>query len=84
MGQVAITVNGRSYRFDCGDGEEPRLQELAEYVKSRMETLSREHGNVGEERLLLMAALTIADELWDATDGNAGSSASTADAKRRA
>ena len=42
MGQVAITVNGRSYRFDCGDGEEPRLQELAEYVKSRMETLSRE------------------------------------------
>jgi cell division protein ZapA len=80
MGQVAVTVNGRSYRFDCGDGEEPRLQELAEYVKSRMETLSREHGNVGEERLLLMAALTIADELWDATDGNAGA----ADAKRRA
>ena len=79
MGQVAITVNGRSYRFDCGDGEEPRLQELAEYVKSRMETLSREHGNVGEERLLLMAALTIADELWDATDGNAGS----ASARRR-
>ena len=67
MGQVAITVNGRSYRFDCGDGEEPRLTELADYVKSRMEALSREHGNVGEERLLLMAALTIADELWDAT-----------------
>ena len=83
MGQVAITVNGRSYRFDCGDGEEPRLQELAEYVKSRMETLAREHGNVGEERLLLMAALTIADDLWDATDGNAGS-ASDAAAKRRA
>ena len=83
MGQVAITVNGRSYRFDCGEGEEPRLQELAEYVKSRMGTLSREHGNVGEERLLLMAALTIADELWDVTDGSAGS-ASAADAKRRA
>lgn len=86
MGQVAITVNGRSYRFDCGDGEEPRLKELADYVKSRMDALTREHGNVGEERLLLMAALTIADELWDATDGNsAGHTASnTADAKRRA
>jgi cell division protein ZapA len=86
MGQVAITVNGRSYRFDCGDGEEPRLQELADYVKSRMETLNREHGNIGEERLLLMAALTIADELWDATDGSAASDTSinTADAKRRA
>ncbi len=86
MGQVAITVNGRSYRFDCGDGEEPRLKELAEYVKSRMEALTREHGNVGEERLLLMAALTIADELWDATDGNSGggTSTNTAEVKRRA
>jgi cell division protein ZapA len=70
MGQVAITVNGRCYRFDCGDGEESRLQELADYVKSRMEALSSEHGNVGEERLLLMAALTITDELWDATSGD--------------
>jgi cell division protein ZapA len=86
MGQVAITVNGRSYRFDCGDGEEPRLKELADYVKSRMETLNRAHGNIGEERLLLMAALTIADELWDATDGSVASdtATNTADAKRRA
>ena len=84
MGQVAITVNGRSYRFDCGDGEEPRLQELADYVKSRMEALSSEHGNVGEERLLLMAALTIADELWDATSGDHPAEATSADAKRRA
>ncbi|MDP1640265.1 MAG: cell division protein ZapA [Hyphomicrobium sp.] len=77
MGQVAITVNGRSYRFDCGDGEEPRLQELAEYVKGRMEALSLEHGSVGEERLLLMAALTIADELWDATSGDHPAETST-------
>jgi cell division protein ZapA len=84
MGQVAIAVNGRSYRFDCGDGEEPRLQELADYVKSRMEALSSEHGNVGEERLLLMAALTIADELWDATNGDHPADATTSDAKRRA
>jgi len=86
MGQVAITVNGRSYRFDCGDGEEPRLKELADYVKSRMETLTREHGSIGEERLLLMAALTIADELWDATDGSVDgdTSTNTADAERRA
>ena len=86
MGQVAIAVNGRSYRFDCGDGEEPRLTELADYVNSRLEALTREHGNVGEGRLLLMAALTIADELWDATDGNVDGDTSnnTADAKRRA
>jgi cell division protein ZapA len=75
MGQVAITVNGRSYRFECGDGEEARLKELAAYVKSRMDGLTREHGNVGEERLLLMTALLIADDLWDATSGDQPASA---------
>jgi len=69
MGEVAITVNGRAYRFECGDGEEARLRELAAYVKSRMDGLKQEHGNIGEERLLLMTALMIADDLWDATSG---------------
>lgn len=79
MGEVAITVNGRSYRFECGDGEEARLKELAAYVKSRMDGISREHGNIGEERLLLMTALLIADDLWDATSGD-GRCDTTADA----
>ncbi len=66
MGQVAVTMYGRSYRFDCGDGEEARLSELAAFVKGRVEELNRQFGNAGEERMLLMAALLIADELWDA------------------
>jgi cell division protein ZapA len=66
MGQVAVNVNGRSYRFDCGDGEEARLQELAAYIKDRIDTLTLEYGQVGAERLMLMAALLITDELWDA------------------
>lgn len=71
MAEVAITVNGRSYRFACQDGEEARLKELAAYVLSRMDGVKREHGNIGEERLLLMTALLIADDLWDATSGEA-------------
>jgi len=66
MGQVAVTVFGRSYRFDCGEGEEARLGELAAFLKGRVEELNRQFGSAGEERLLLMAALLIADELWDA------------------
>jgi len=77
MGEVAITVNGRSYRFECGDGEEARLNELAAYVKSRMDGLKRELGNIGEERLLLMTALLIADDLWDATAGDTAQSSKT-------
>jgi cell division protein ZapA len=66
MGQVAVTLNGRSYRFDCGEGEEVRLAELAAFVKGRVEEIGRQFGNAGDERILLMAALLIADELWDA------------------
>jgi cell division protein ZapA len=66
MGQVAVTLNRRSYRFDCGDGEEARLAELAAFVKGRVEEIGRQFGNAGDERILLMAALLIADELWDA------------------
>lgn len=75
MGQVAVTVNGRSYRFDCGEGEEARLGELAAFVKGRVEDLKRQFGNAGEERLVLMAALLIADELWDARAALAETSA---------
>jgi cell division protein ZapA len=33
---------------------------------SKLDSLMREHGTVGNERLILMAALTVADELFDA------------------
>ena len=66
MGQVAITLNDRTYRLVCDDGEEDRLVELAGFVKSKVEALRKEVGHVGDERLMLMAALMIADELFDA------------------
>lgn len=65
MGQVSVTLNSRSYRLACEDGEEERLVELATHVKERVDALTMEFGQVGDERLLLMAALLIADELWD-------------------
>ena len=65
MGQVHIMLNGRTYRLACADGQESRLQSLAEHVKSRVDRLAIEFGQVGEERLLLMAALLVTDELFD-------------------
>lgn len=65
MGQVTVTLNGRTYRLRCGEGEERRLVELATHVSERVEGLAAEFGQVGDDRLLLMAALLIADELWD-------------------
>lgn len=64
MGQVSVTLNGRTYSLRCTDGEEARLIELATYVKVRAEALAQEFGSVGDDRVLLMAAIMIADELW--------------------
>lgn len=66
MAQVAITFNNRSYRFQCGEGDVERLEKLCDYLKDKLDTLMREHGQIGDERLVLMAAFTIADELFDA------------------
>lgn len=66
MPQVSLTFNKRTYKFQCGDGEAERLEQLANYVKQKLDALTIEHGAIGDERLVLMAALTIADELFDA------------------
>lgn len=68
MGQVTITLNGRSFRLRCGDGEEARLIALAEHVEVKLAGLVAEFGQVGDERLLVMASIMIADELFDARD----------------
>jgi cell division protein ZapA len=66
MAQVAVTLNGRTYRFVCGDGEEDRITALANYVGNKLEALGQDHTRVGDDRLLVMAALHITDELFEA------------------
>lgn len=68
MGQVTVKLNGKTYHLRCGDGEEGRLQALAAHVSGRLETLTAEFGQVGDERLMLMAALLTADELLETRD----------------
>lgn len=68
MTQVAIKVNGRTYRLSCRDGEEGRIQELATHINSKIERLTSEFGQMAPERLLVMAAILTADELWEARE----------------
>ena len=68
MGHVAVTLNRRTYRLQCGDGEEQRLLGLTAHVRGKLDALTAEFGQVGDDRLLLLAALQIADELWDARE----------------
>lgn len=65
MGQVSVTLNGRNYRLECSEGEEAHLIELAEYLGSHVDEMRRKFGQVGDDRLILMASLVVADELWE-------------------
>ncbi|MEQ1670016.1 MAG: cell division protein ZapA [Hyphomicrobium sp.] len=66
MAQVAISFNKRTYRFQCGEDEAGRLEAIANYLKTKLDGLMQEHSGIADERLVLMAALMIADELFDA------------------
>jgi cell division protein ZapA len=68
MGVVSLTLDGRTYRLGCGAGEEPRLRALGDFLAATVERLATEHGAVGHDKLLVMAALLIADELLDERD----------------
>jgi len=65
MGQVSVVLNGRTYRLECGEGEESHLIALSEYLGTHVEDMKRKFGQVGDDRLILMASLLITDELWD-------------------
>jgi cell division protein ZapA len=65
MGQVSVTLNGRTYRLECGEGEETHLIALAEYLSSHIDTMKLKFGQVGDDRLILMASLLVTDELWE-------------------
>ena len=78
MAQVDVSVNGQSYRIACEDGQEDRLVDLAAMVDEKVIGLVNQIGQVGSNRLLVMAALIIADELVDLKN-EAGSSQELAD-----
>jgi len=67
MSHINVTINGRQYRMACEEGQEVRLLKLAEDLESRVEELRGKFGEIGDARLTVMAALTVCDELLDAT-----------------
>ena len=65
MAQVDITVNNQNFLIACEDGQEDRLLDLSKIVDEKVGELVAQVGQVGQTRLLVMAALVIADELVD-------------------
>src|ERR1700739_3200491 len=64
--QVTVTINGRQFRMACENGQESHLLRLAQDLDQRIERLRATFGEIGDTRLTVMAALTVADELVEA------------------
>jgi cell division protein ZapA len=96
MGQVTVTIAGKVYRMSCGDGEEAHLEGLAALYDARIDEMRKGLGELGDMRLHVMAALTLADEMsemkrrvetlearLEAIQGDAGSADARADELER-
>ena len=66
MAQVTVTIAGQSYRMACAEGEERHLEGLAAAYDARIAEMRATFGEIGDLRLHVMAALSHADELYDA------------------
>jgi cell division protein ZapA len=63
MAHVTVTIDNRKYRLACNEGEEARLESLAGTIDAKIGELRASFGEIGDQRLVVMAALTIADTL---------------------
>lgn len=65
MAHVNVTIAGRAFRMACGPGEEDRLEALAEQVDAKITEMRAAFGEIGDQRLTVMAAITFADDLTE-------------------
>ena len=63
MAQVQVNIGGRPYRLACNPGEEAHMAALAELVDARMSEMRGAFRDIDDQRIVVMAALGIADEL---------------------
>ncbi len=66
MPSVNVTINGKSYRMACDEGQEDHLLGLAEQLNKLIDELRGSFGEIGDLRLVVMAAITMADDRSEA------------------
>lgn len=63
MPQVTVTIDEKSYRMACEDGQEQHLQDLASKFDRYVTHLRDQFGEIGDQRLTVMAGIMVMDEL---------------------
>ena len=84
MAHVSVTIDSRKYRLACNEGEEARLEVARRHDRrARSARLRASFGEIGDQRLVVMAALTIADNLVEAREAAAAERERAAEAAAR-
>lgn len=63
MAQVTVTIDGKQYRMACDEGQEEHLMELASRLDRYVAHLKDSFGEIGDQRLTVMAGIMVMDEL---------------------
>ena len=65
MANVSIKFNGKDFLLSCEDGQEEHLEELSFRLNEKFNDLKSSLGNIGENKLLLITAITTMDEYFE-------------------
>ena len=66
MPEVNVDINGRKYRMACEEGQQPHLLALADRFNRQIDGFKGTFGEIGDNRLTVMAGIAILDELGEA------------------
>lgn len=65
MSNVTLSIGGRNYTLACTPGEETHVRSLGRIIDGKLSSLETRAGQ-SESRMLLYAAILLADELHEA------------------
>jgi cell division protein ZapA len=68
MPEVDIIINNREHKIACSPGEENRVKELAILLNDEVSNIVNTIGQIGDVKLMVLAAITILDKNQDALD----------------
>ena len=60
---IKVTILEKEYLISCEESEKESLRSSADYLNQKMNEMKKDGGVIGSERIAVMTALTIANEL---------------------
>ena len=69
MSNVALHIGGRAFTVACAAGEEDHITALGRIIDGKLHAMGAAAAGQNETRMLLFAALLLADELHETRNG---------------